>query len=172
MDDMLERRTAVVGDDADAEYLDAMERAGRLLARGPRSEHQLRRRLSDAGMDDDVVERAVTRLRTLGLVDDLAFARGWIEERSARVGRGVEALIAELEAKGVAREVAEQAVIEVGLDESAQAREWAVRLMPKVVHRPLEEQGQRVRLMLLRRGFSEEAASEGARAVLPPEGWD
>lgn len=169
---MLERWTAVVGDEVDAEYLEVMERAGRLLARGPRTEHQLRVRLGDVGIGGDVVERALARLRTLGLVDDLAFARRWIEERSVRVGRGIEALVAELEAKGVDRDVAEQAVSEVGLDESARAREWAARLMPKIVDRPLREQGPRLRVMLLRRGFSEEAASEGARAVLPPEGWD
>ena len=170
MDDVLEVPTTVGGDGA--EYFDAMERAGRLLARGPRTEHQVRERLERAGIEDRVVERALARLRALGLVDDLDFARRWVEERTQRIGRGAEALIAELDAKGVDRDTAERAIAEVGLDEAALARDWAMKLLPKLVNRPLAEQGRRLKIMLLRRGFSEEAASEGTRAVLPPEGWD
>jgi regulatory protein len=162
----------VTVDDGDAEYQGAIERAGKLLARGPRTEHQLRQRLEGAGIEPAVVERALTRLRDLGLVDDLAYARRWIEERTLRTGRGAEALLAELEAKGVDRDTAEKAMGEVGLDEAALARNWAIRLLNKVQDRPLAEQGARLRTMLLRRGFSEEAARAGALAVLPPEGWD
>jgi regulatory protein len=170
VDDVLDVPTAV--DDADAEYFAAMDRAGRLLARGPKTEHQVRERLESAGFSERVIDRTLVRLRALGLVDDLAFARRWIEERTERVGRGAEALIAELGGKGVDRATAEQAIAEVGLDEDAVARDWAIRLLPGLVDRPLAEQGRRLRIMLLRRGFSDEAACEGARAVLPPEGWD
>lgn len=168
MDDVLDEPTLV----GDGEYQSAMERAGRLLARGPKTEHQLRQRLESAGFGRAVVEQALNRLRGLGLVDDLAYARSWIEERTLRVGRGAEALIAELEARGVDRDTAERAMAEAGFDEVVLARDWAFRLLRKVEGRPLAEQGARLRLMLLRRGFSEEAACEGARAVLPPEGWD
>jgi regulatory protein len=165
--DVLDERTA-----ASSEYVDAMGLAGKQLARGPKTEHQLRQRLETAGIDPEVVEQVLIRLRELRLVDDLAFARRWIEERSLRAGRGAEAMVAELEGKGVDRDTAEQAMAEVGLDEAASAREWASRLMGRVLDRPLAEQAAQLRVLLLRRGFSEEAASEGARAVLPPEGWD
>jgi regulatory protein len=154
----------------ETDYIDAIERAGRLLARGPKTEHQLRQRLDAEGIDADVVDRVLSRLGELGLVDDLAFACRWIEERSTRVGRGADALVAELTAKGVDREAIERAL--ASFDEVALARSWAVRLLSRVEHRPLNEQGIRLRAMLLRRGFSDEAATEGARAVLPPEGWD
>jgi regulatory protein len=165
--DVLDERAA-----ASSEYVDAMGQAGRLLARGPKTEHRLRQRLEAAGISTEVIEQVLTRLRALGLVDDLAFARRWIEERSLRVGRGTQALVAELEGRGVDRDTAEQAIAEAGLDETASAREWASRLMGRVLDRPLADQATQLRVLLLRRGFSEEAASEGARAVLPPDGWD
>ena len=162
----------VLDGSSDARYQDAIERAGKLLARGPRTEHQLRQRLEGAGIERASVDRALARLRDLGLVDDLAYARRWIEERTLRLGRGAEALMAELEAKGVDRGTAEKAMAEVDLDEAAVARSWAIRLLIKVQHRPLTEQGPRLRTMLVRRGFTDEAARAGALAVLPPEGWD
>jgi len=157
---------------ADGAYREAMQRAGHLLASRPRSEHEIRIRLSDAGFDDAVVERTVERLLQLKLIDDRDFARQWVEERARLKGRSPEALIVELEGKGIPRTIAEEAIGEVGIDEEAQARQIAGRLVDRVAHKPLGEQGVALMQMLLRRGFSEEAAEAGARSVLPPEGWD
>jgi regulatory protein len=153
-------------------YNSAMERAARLLAATSRSEADLRSRLRHAGYPAGVVERVLTRLIDLGLLDDLAFARNWIERRARTKGLSVGALRAELERKGIDRETAETALAESGLDEDGAALEWAARLAGKVAHRPLREQAGRLRAMLLRRGFSTEAVEGAVRAVLPPEGWD
>jgi regulatory protein len=157
---------------ADEAYEDAMERAGRLLAIRPRSEREVRDRLAAAGCDPGVAERVVGRLRELRLLDDLAFARQWIDERSRRKGVGPAVLTAELRRKGVDPELAGAALAEAGLDETALATEQAVRLVGRVARRPLREQGARLHLMLLRRGFGAEAAESAVKAVLPPEGWD
>ena len=157
---------------ADGAYHEAMQRAGHLLTTRPRSTHELRVRLVKAGFDADVVERTIDRLIELQLLDDHAFARQWIEERSTLKGRSPEALIAELVAKGIERSLAEEALGELGVDEEAQARAVAVRLVGRVASKPLSEQGLALMAMLIRRGFSEEAAEAGARSALPPEGWD
>jgi regulatory protein len=149
-----------------------MQRAGHLLAARPRSEHEIRVRLSDAGFDDLVVERTAARLVQLKLLDDRAFAHQWVEERARSKGRAPEALVAELQTKGIARELAEEALEAVGIDEEAQACQVAARLVGRVGHKPLAEQGVALMQMLLRRGFSHEAAEAGARSALPPEGWD
>lgn len=156
----------------DSAYSRAMARAGRLLAVRARTEHELRSRLSGAGAAPEDVDRVLARLAELGLVDDRDFAARWVEERSRRKGLGPTALVAELESKGVEREVAEQAVAEAGLDEERQARTLATRFVARVAHRPLREQRVRLEAMLLRRGISHDAAAAGVRAVLPPEGWD
>ena len=153
-------------------YRTAMARAGRLLALRSRSECELRERLTTAGFDPEVVERVTARLTEVGLIDDRAFARAWVEERSRARGLGERALLAELEAKGVARAVAEEAVTEAGLDEDARALELAHRLFPKVAGAPVPRQAARLHAMLLRRGLNPDAVEAAVRAVSPPEGWD
>lgn len=156
----------------DDTFRDAMRRAGHLLASRPRSEHELRSRLGAAGYDEETVDRTVSRLIDLRLLDDSEFASQWVAERAVSKGRSGSALIAELVEKGVDRSVAEEAVAAAGIDELAQATELAARAVPKVAGKPLERQAQALLGRLLRRGFSHEIARDAVRAVLPPEGWD
>lgn len=150
---------------------DAMRKAGRLLALRPRTAREMRDRLALAGFDTDVVDAAVARLEELRLVDDLAFAVQWIEERSRR-GRGPAALSLELEAKGVDAETAGHAFEVAGVDEGREAQRWAERLLPKVNHWPLRYQASYLHAALARRGYSPEATEDAIKAVLPPDGWD
>ncbi len=106
------------------------------------------------------------------MLDDLDFARQWIAERSQRKSLGPRALQAELAVKGIPREVIETALDQVGPDEAPLAAEAAARWLRKVARYPLAEQAHKLQQMLLRKGFSVEAAEAGVRAVLPPEGWD
>ncbi len=148
-----------------------MERAGRWLALRARTERELTDRLLEGGFDPGVVARALDRLRELGLVDDLAFARQWVEERSKK-GRSARVLAAELADKGIASETIEQALADLAPDEHAQATEVAAVLLERLGGRTLQDQAARLYQGLARRGFPEEAAEAAVKAVLPPEGWD
>jgi regulatory protein len=149
-----------------------MERAGRFLARRARSESEVRAALLRSGFDPAVVEDTVIKLNDLELLDDLAFARQWVQERGGGKGLGPRRLLSELRAKGVDRDTAEQALAEVGLDDEARAKEVAASLVRKVASRPTWQQATRLQQMLLARGFGFEEAAAAVRAVLPPEGWD
>jgi regulatory protein len=160
-------------DDTFADQLkEAMERAGRLLSVRARTEREVRDRLAAADFTSPVIEQTVVRLVELGLLDDLDFATQWVRERAVRKSLGPKALRSELASKGVEREVAERALAEAGIDEEAQAVEAAAKWVRRVARFPLQEQALKLQQMLLRKGFSHEAAEAGARAVLPPEGWD
>jgi SOS response regulatory protein OraA/RecX len=98
------RRAAV---DDPAAVLDA---AARFLEVRPRSIAEVRRRLHDNGYRDDLVEGAIARLADLGMLDDAAFARAWIESRDRAHPRGAWALRDELRRKGVAAEDIEGAL--------------------------------------------------------------
>lgn len=150
----------------------AMQRAGHLLATRPRSEHEIRLRLGGAGYEEAIVERTVTRLIELRVLDDRAFALQWVTERAVAKGRSGAALLSELASKGIDRGIAEAAVAEAGIDEVAQATELAGRFLSKVAGKPLAKQAEALLGRLLRRGFSHEVARDAVRAVLPPEGWD
>lgn len=172
---MATRAATAAGDQQillDGAYHEAMQRAGHLLSTRPRTEHEMRARLQAAGFVGDVVERTIGRLIELRLIDDAAFALQWVEERARLKSRAPEALVAELAAKGVDRDLAEAALSAAEIDEESQAKAMAARLAVRVADKPLLEQGLALMTMLRRRGFSEEAAEEGARSALPPEGWD
>jgi regulatory protein len=156
----------------DPEVRKAMERAGRWLALRPRTESELRGCLLEGGFDESIVERALERLAELRLVDDESFARQWVEERAGRKGLGPRALAAELEAKGVSRDVAEAAIEGEAGTEEPRAVEWARRQLRRVADLPPSKQAQRIQQGLLRRGFEPSTAEAATRAVMPPEGWD
>lgn len=150
----------------------AMAKAGRILARRPHSAQEVRDKLWAGGVSEEDIARTIARLTELKLLDDLEFARQWVDERSRRKGLAAAALLRELEDKGVDPEVAQRAIDEAGLDEEARARALAAGYVGRVAAKPLLVQAQRVQAMLLRRGFSTEVAVAATRAVLPPEGWD
>ncbi|MEA2476196.1 MAG: regulatory protein [Actinomycetota bacterium] len=154
------------------QYKECMARAGHLLARRSRSRNELEGRLIGAGFEPEIVAAALGRLGQLGLVDDAAFARSWIDERAVAKGYGAAKLVAELEAKGVDHELARQAVSEIDSDEIQRAAAVALKLAPRVAHRPLAAQASALAGMLLRRGFGGESTEAAVRSVLPPEGWD
>ncbi|HQR27516.1 MAG TPA: regulatory protein RecX [Nocardioides sp.] len=95
-----------------------------------RSRAELRATLAARGVPDDVAERLLDRFEEVGLVDDAAFARAWVESRHAGRGLAPRALAHELRRKGVAPEAVAAALEQV--DEASQ--EEAARML---VHRRL-----------------------------------
>jgi regulatory protein len=80
-----------------------LEAATRFLEARSRSIAEVRRRLTDAGYRADLVEGAIARLGDLGVLDDEAFARAWVESRDRARPRGERALRDELRLKGIDR---------------------------------------------------------------------
>jgi regulatory protein len=78
-----------------------LEAALRYLEPRARSISELRRHLVQAGYRPELVDGAVTRLLDLGVLDDEAFARHWVESRDRAHPRGQSALRAELRRLGV-----------------------------------------------------------------------
>ena len=74
--------------------------------------NEVRRRLGGAGYRTELVEGAIERMTELGMLDDTAFARAWVESRDRARPRGERAIREELRLKGIDR-----ATIEVVLDE-------------------------------------------------------
>jgi regulatory protein len=64
---------------------------------------EVRRRLTGAGYRADLVEGAIERMTELGMLDDEAFARAWVESRDRARPRGERAIREELRLKGVDR---------------------------------------------------------------------
>jgi len=136
--------------DADARR-QAMHAATAMLARRPRSEREVRRRLARMHSEPAIIEATVDKLRTARLLDDDAFARGWAEARESASPRGRRLVERELRALGVSAELAAGATSEISdADAAYQAASRRARTM-----RALDHATFRARLggYLQRRGF-------------------
>jgi regulatory protein len=159
-----ERRAAV----EDPEVV--LEAAARFLETRSRSVAEVRRRLTSAGYRADLIDGAIARLGDLGMLDDEAFARAWVESRDRARPRGERALQNELRLKGIDR-----AVVDAVLDERrsgegvalAPDRDAAQRLIGKHA-RTLERiadprrRRERAYALLARNGFDPETCREVA----------
>jgi regulatory protein len=90
----------------------AFRAALRALERRAHGERELANKLERRGHTGDAIAAAAERLRALGLLDDLVFARAYIAGRTGR-GRGPIRLRHDLHRLGVAKEMAEQALAEL-----------------------------------------------------------
>lgn len=89
------------------------------LAHCPRTQAEVVRRLRRAGYEDGTIKTVVDALAGADLLDDMAFAREWVESRSRSRKLGRVRLEAELRRKGVESDAIAEAL--AGLDSEAQA---------------------------------------------------
>ena len=117
----------------------------------PRSESEVRERLEQRGFDGDSIEAVIGQLKEQGLVNDIAFAQFWKDNRESFSPRSQRLTKLELRRKGVATEIIDQVVDDVDDAESAYRA-----ALSKARRLPLSDyQGFRRRLgeYLKRRGF-------------------
>lgn len=128
------------------------------LAPRPRSEQEVRQRLGRHGYPTELVDSVVQKLREVKLLDDAAFAQYWVGQRQTHRPRGARLLKLELRQKGLASDVAGEAVTDLG-DEAEGAYQAAARRARSL--RALDERAFRQRLgaFLQRRGFDYEASA-------------
>lgn len=86
--------------------------AARFLELRSRSVDEIRRHLAAANYPAELIERAVGRLLELGMLDDRAFGRAWVESRDRSRPRGEQALRHELALKGLDRELIAEVLAE------------------------------------------------------------
>ncbi len=97
----------------------AHDRALNFLSYRPRSIAEVRQNLRDKDISEVAVEEVISRLVRVGLLDDVAFARYWVENRDRFKPRGERALRYELRRKGVPDEALDLAVEEIDADDAA-----------------------------------------------------
>lgn len=130
----------------------AKKRAMHLLERMDRTEQQLRKKLLESEYPEDLAEEAIAYVKRFHYVDDARYADCYVRLRGAAKSRGK--LLAELQSKGVDRELANRVLSEHegDRDEPQMIRE----LMSKRGYDPQTASLQDQRRMygyLMRRGF-------------------
>jgi regulatory protein len=136
----------------------AKEKALNFITYRPRSVAEVERKLRDKGFDESVTTRVVERLQAVDLLDDMAFARYWVEQRETFKPRSRLALQQELREKGVARSVIEAVLSDV--DETAAARRAAQKQLYRWSNLAEAEFRKKLGGFLQRRGFHYEIVRE------------
>jgi regulatory protein len=130
----------------------AYDRALHYLSYRPRSSAEVRSYLTGKGVPSEVSAEVLRRLRTAGLLDDLAFCRYWVENRETFKPRSRGLLRQELRRKGVDDEVVAEVLVGVKDEESA----YRAGLKQAVRYDSLDDEvfQRRMQSFLRRRGFS------------------
>ena len=139
----------------------AHEAALRYLDYRPRSVDEIRRHLKSKDVEPDVIDEIVERLMGVGLLDDRAFARYWLENRSDFRPRGERALRMELRQKGVPDDIIAE-VLGEGHSEDDSAYRAAMAQARKIRADDPREFRRKLEAHLARRGFSYDTAREAA----------
>jgi len=133
-----------------------------------RSEAELRERLQRRGFDGDNVEAAITKLKEQGLVDDLAFAQFWKDNRQSFSPRSRWLTRLELRQKGVTDDIIDQVVADVDDEDSAyRAALSRARILPRSDYHSFR---RRLGEYLKRRGFGYRVISHTVERVWQEKG--
>jgi regulatory protein len=125
----------------------------------PRSRSQLERKLSQRGCDPEVAARVLDRMTEVGLVDDEAYAEMLVRSKQGTKGLARKGLAHELRKQGIDPEVAEEALVQVGIDdERAKAEELVAKKLRTMTGLAPEVQARRLAGMLARKGYSGEVS--------------
>ena len=168
------RGAAAHGRTADKEWFGGEEAARaaclKLLTSAPRTRAQLAAALRRRRVPDEVAESVLARFAEVGLIDDAAFARAWVESRHHSRGLARKALAAELRQRGIPDGEVRAAVDSLGpQDEVAAARQLVLKRMAATRGRPLPARARQLLGMLARKGYSAGLATQVVREALERE---
>lgn len=136
---------------ADDEIDRAYNHAIRFLGYRPRSTAEIEKNLRQHRYTDEAIEAVIVKLSEQKYLDDEAFARYWVANRTEFKPRGARALRAELRQKGVADAIIDAVLSEQNsYDDAYRAAQSKVR---RYKHKTRAEFRQKVGQFLLRRGF-------------------
>jgi len=122
------------------------------LSHRPRSEPELRERLHRLGFNGECIEMVISRLKEQGLVDDVAFAQFWKDNRQSFSPRSRLLTKLELKKKGVTDEIIDQTVATI--DDEEAAYQAALRKARSLHVSDYQVFRRRLGEHLKRRGFS------------------
>ena len=131
-----------------------LDAASHYLSYRPRSELEVRIYLRKRGFDQPCIEMALSKLREQGLIDDIAFARFWKENRESFSPRSQAKLKQELRQKGIPLPIIAEVTGEV--NDQTNAYKAAQKILGKLTASDYNTFRGKLGGFLRRRGFNYE----------------
>ena len=143
----------------------------RLLMVEPRTRAELAQALRRDGIPPEAAETVLARYTDVGLIDDAAFARAWVESRHYSRGLSRRTLSAELRRHGVDKEEIREAVEVLDPEqEVATARRLVEQKMASTRGQSPENRARRAAGLLARKGYPPGLAFRLIKETLEREG--
>jgi regulatory protein len=143
----------------------------RLLTAEPRTRAELAHALRRDGIPAEAAETVLGRFADVGLIDDAAFARAWVESRHYSRGLSRRSLSAELRRQGIETEEIREAVDTLDPEqEVATARRLVEQKMAATRGQPPEARIRRAAGTLARKGYPPGLVFRLIKEVLEQEG--
>ncbi|WP_199701074.1 regulatory protein RecX, partial [Jiangella rhizosphaerae] len=158
--------------DADPESVARTVALNRLSV-APQTRAQLDAAMARKGVPEEVRDGVLDRFTDVGLVDDAAYARAWVESRHAGRGLARRALGYELRKRGVEPAVADDAVETLDPEqEEATARALVAARLPSTRRLDPVARTRRLTGLLARKGYPPGLAFRVVREALEADGVD
>ncbi|MBP5446891.1 MAG: regulatory protein RecX, partial [Treponema sp.] len=139
----------------------ATQKALALLARCEQCRSGLERKLLQKGFSKETVEGVLDALEERGLLDDLRFARAWLNSRRIGHQEGRTRLLAELGARGISKETSKKAVDD--FFEEFNEEEICARAVKKFLSRGYQD--DKLMAAMTRAGFSYKMTAATLKAL-------
>jgi regulatory protein len=137
------------------EYNKVKQKALHYLSYKPRTTHEVKMYLGRKGFERETVEQVILELEKSGFLNDLEFAKAWVNERQHHKGYGKRRLKQELLNKGMDPAVVDEALIHIGEEDERQlAISIAERRYLRLCHESWPRIERRLGNYLVRQGFS------------------
>ena len=137
-----------------AEFQKTLDKLLRFATLRPRSEKEIRDWLKRKKIYESLHKELFNRLNRLDLIDDEKFAQWWVEQRMAFKPRGKRVLGQELRQKGVDKEIIEETLSGIKLDETKVAGELLKKKAYRWEKLPRLEARRKMAQFLGRKGFA------------------
>ncbi len=138
-----------------------LDRVFNFLSFRPRSQKEILNFLKRKQVGEQTQDLIIKKLADLKMIDDLAFASWWSEQRQTFRPEGQRLLKMELKNKGIAKEIIDQALKEQKpVSQLAMAEKLLAKKKNQLQKLSFEERKKKIYGLLLRRGFSYETVKK------------
>lgn len=152
------------------EFQKALDKTFNFLSFRPRSKKEITDYLARKKVVDQLKKKIFEKLEDLQMINDLDFAKWWVDQRQTFRPTGKRLLVLELRKKGIAKEIIDR-VLEFLAEESEE--EQAMRVLSKKERQlkglPRQEVWKKASGFLLRRGFGYQAVKKAIVIFLEKE---
>jgi regulatory protein len=154
----------------ESDYIKVLDRVLNFFSYRPRTEKELINWFKRKEVGPETQKMVLEKINRLNLIDDLAFAKWWIEQRTEFRPAGMRLLKMELRQKGISDDIIDEVIINgQDVNEVNLAKKVIEKKMPRLEKYKGAELKIKLQTTLLQRGFSWEVIKETIDGFLKKE---